>query len=152
MAPGRLIDFYSPWLLRSDAQWLAACRRPITFQKSELAGILPELYALFPQPGAPSHPAIPVIIRHGDQVAVHHHKQWTLILYLALGDPPVPVIIERVPLEPQRGQVILLPPYTAHAVPKSKSLAWRLSLALRWNTEKANEAENGPWSAIDPFF
>ena len=137
MAPTRLIDFYSPWLLRSDAQWLRACRRPITFEQSELAGILPELQALFPQPGWITHPAIPVIVKHGDEITEHAHPQWTLVLYIALGDPPVPVIIEDETWQPERGQVLLLPPRTPHRVPKSESLAWRLSLALRWHTKKS---------------
>ena len=135
MTPLQLIDFYSPWLLRSDAQWLAASKHPAIFEQSELVGILPALYDLFPQPGWCTHPAIPVIIRHGDEITTHSHPEWTLVLYLMLGDPPVPVIIEGDTQQPQRGQVVMLPPGTDHSVPKSESIAWRLSLALRWQTK-----------------
>ena len=96
--------------------------------------MLRELYALFPQPGEPSHKPVWVRVSKGGQVAPHRHSQWTLVYYLEPGDPPVAIVVLGERILPQAGHCLILPPMTDHAVEKSESEIQRVSFALRWVT------------------
>jgi len=101
----------------------------------ELRPILKELYALFPQPGEPSHIERLVIVNITRRIASHKHPQHTLVFYIDVGDPVVPLLCNGESIDIAAGMAILMPPNMLHAVAHSYSKRPRVSLALRWKQE-----------------
>ncbi len=79
---------------------------------------------------APITKDIQVVVKHGYGVAKHQHKEWTALLYVDLGSPSVPLVVEGKEIHPAPGDVVILPPFTDHAVQKSRSPTDRLSFAI----------------------
>lgn len=129
-------------LIRLDKKWVTAEMMPRWYRAcdkpgkglvdDDLRGILPDLYSHFPQPGEPTHQEMPVLLKQGQDIGEHKHPEWTLIYYVYIGDPAVPIVIDTHVIRPENGSAVLLPPGTPHRVPKSASPIPRLSLALRW--------------------
>lgn len=103
-----------------------------SLRKWEFLGAMREL---LPFPGEDIHSVVPLVWHKGDSVAPHVHPEHTLIYYVRLGSPPVPVIVEREPVLPKPGELIILPPGTKHAVPTSHSVTTRLAIAMRVNKQ-----------------
>lgn len=127
-------SFHLPEWDRFPAQkWIDAV--PIVaagIQDPELRPILDDLYALFPQPGEKRHMERLVVVERGRSISSHRHPEYTLVFYIDVGDPVVPIICGGEEIEISSGMVVVLPPNTLHSVPKSYSDRPRVSLALRW--------------------
>lgn len=124
---------FERWLKYPPEQWV----RAMSYQHdglydAELAPILEELYALFPQPGAPSHPPVLVQVRLNNSIPRHQHDSHTIVFYIDVGEPMCPITIgdEEVPV--RDGMVVHILPRVRHEVRRSRSERIRYSLALRW--------------------
>ena len=130
--------FYLPkWANRFPTQrWIDAMPRAADgIQDKELRPVLDDLYELFPHPGQASHIERLVTVMRGRELRAHKHPQHTLVFYIDVGDPPVPIIVSGEEIKISPGMAVLMPPHTLHAVPKSHSDRPRVSIALRWTKE-----------------
>ena len=133
--PWRIIDDIDPKWSNPELtdRWFAACAKPGKgIVDDELRGILPELYAYFPQPGKAFKQEMPVLLGRGQNIGSHCHPQMTLIYYVQIGDPAPGIVIDGTEIQPERGSAVLIAPNTHHRVPRSLSMTNRLSIALRW--------------------
>ena len=109
-----------------------------SMRKWELLGRMREMVS---KPGEDIHSVVPLVWHRGEKVQVHVHPEHTVIFYVALGDPPVPIILGRDENDkgelytPEPGETLVLPPDTLHGVPRSMSATPRLAIAMRVNKQ-----------------
>ena len=57
-----------------------------------------------------------LLLQNGKGVDEHSHPEWVAIWYADPGEPPHPIIIEGVPVTPEPGECIVMPPGVKHHV------------------------------------
>lgn len=92
---------------------------------------LGDMRDMIERPGHDIHSVVPLVWHKGEGVSIHWHPEYTLIFYVQLGDPPVPIVLENGVYTPQPGETLILSPNTAHQVPPSLSDAPRIAIAMR---------------------
>lgn len=129
----KILTIDPKWLEVPDELWLSmfSKRAKEKFQP-EVCMLIDELHEHFPQPGKPSHPAIPVVHRKGRTIAPHRHPEH-LIIYYPIGHPCKLQTLDE-EFTPVKNTAVYLPPSTLHSVQANKNKKPRLSLALRWIT------------------
>ncbi len=94
-------------------------------------GLIGAMRGCIDKPGHDIHSVVPVVWQRGQGVHEHTHPEHTVIFYVDLGDPPVPILLRDGPYTPERGETLILGPGEPHGVPTSHSKRPRICVALR---------------------
>lgn len=99
IAPAR--DYYD-WLVQSKE----------IGDHPELGHVVPAMRELLPAGGKVRESR--KLLLKGKSVPGHKHEEWVALFYVDPGDPPLPVIIEGESVQPEAGQVVVIPPGVWH--------------------------------------